>query len=149
MSILNKLKNTISNIRLRFRQSFSKTPNILDSSARNNELEAYYKVQIRDSFSLISKDASFRYEFFGEQIQKTGCLGDIKSLLCVGCRNAHEMNYYESLGIPEVVGIDLLSVDPGILVMDMQKMSFNDSRFDALYSGDSFEHAMEIGRAHV
>ena len=44
-----------------------------------------------------------------------------------------------------MVGIDLVSPDPDILVMDMHDMSFEDAVFDAVYASHSLEHAYDVG----
>ena len=65
----------------------------------------------------------------------------LERVLCVGCRNAYELDRVESLGYGPVTGIDLHSVDPRILVMDMHEMAFEDSSFDLVLSSHSLEHA--------
>ena len=69
------------------------------------------------------------------------------SILCVGCRNRHELDAVEQAGFTEVVGIDLHSTDPRIRVMDMHRMSFEDGRFDVVLASHSLEHAKDPARA--
>ncbi len=64
-----------------------------------------------------------------------------KDVLCIGCRTVQELNYFQGKGARSVVGIDLFSEDPAILVMDMHQMNFPDSTFDIIYSSHSLEHA--------
>ena len=45
-----------------------------------------------------------------------------------------------------VVGIDLVSQSPEILVMDMHAMTFADRAFDAVYASHSLEHAYDVSR---
>ena len=111
---------------------------------QNQSRVNYLFHQIGGTIGLIKKDAWFRYRFFGEYLQKHSLLGEIQSMLCVGCRNAYEIDYFTSLGVSKVVGIDLVSVDSRILRMDMHDMNFPDSHFDAVYAGDSFEHAYDV-----
>ncbi|HJP61341.1 MAG TPA: class I SAM-dependent methyltransferase [Gemmatimonadaceae bacterium] len=66
-----------------------------------------------------------------------------RSVLCVGCRNSHELDLFKAAGYKEVVGIDLFASDPRIQVMDMHAMTFPNSRFDVIYSCHNFEHASE------
>jgi SAM-dependent methyltransferase len=66
-----------------------------------------------------------------------------RSVLCVGCRNSHELDLFKAAGYKEVVGIDLFATDPRIKVMDMHAMTFPDDRFDVIYSCHNFEHASE------
>jgi SAM-dependent methyltransferase len=64
-------------------------------------------------------------------------------VLCVGCRNSAELDYFQYNGVSEVVGIDLYSTDTRIKVMDMHAMDFPDGAFDLVYSSHSLEHSHE------
>lgn len=121
-------------------------PNILDNASTSGDMREYYAAQL-GTFGQLDKNADFRYQRFDDVLTSTGRLKDIRKMLCVGCRNAFELNHFEALGVGEVSGIDLQSVDPRIQIMDMQKMSFADDTFDALYAGDSLEHALDIKTA--
>ena len=68
-------------------------------------------------------------------------------VLCVGCRNDAELSYFRQQGAQEVIGIDLYSEQPDILVMDMHRMDFPDSHFDLLYSSHSLEHSFDPQQA--
>lgn len=68
-------------------------------------------------------------------------------ILCVGCRNTLEIEYFLSKGAREVVGIDLYSESPNIRVMDMHALTFPDRRFDLLFSCHSLEHAYDPYKA--
>ncbi|MBI2103720.1 class I SAM-dependent methyltransferase [Candidatus Woesebacteria bacterium] len=67
-----------------------------------------------------------------------------KSVLCVGCGTGEECAYLKSLGVKEVVGIDISEGQikfaqkhfPNIrfYVMDMENISFPDNSFDFVYS---------------
>lgn len=64
-------------------------------------------------------------------------------VLCIGCRNARELDLFENGGFARVQGIDLFSVDPRIAPMDMHAMTFPDYSFDLVYSCHSLEHAFD------
>jgi len=64
-----------------------------------------------------------------------------KDILCVGCRNAAEIEYFSYKGARSVTGIDLFSEDESIRVMDMHDMDFPDNSFDVVYSSHSLEHS--------
>lgn len=66
-----------------------------------------------------------------------------KSVLCVGCRNTDEIRYFRKRGAGRVVGIDLFSDDPDIVIMDMHDLKFANDEFDIVYSRHSFEHAYD------
>jgi len=68
-------------------------------------------------------------------------------VLCVGCRNIAEIDYFRTKGVSRVVGIDLYSENEGILVMDMHSMTFESDSFDVVYSSHSLEHALYPQRA--
>lgn len=67
-------------------------------------------------------------------------------VLCIGCRNTAELDYFESAGFQNVIGIDLFSENPRIQVMDMHKLMFADNSFDIVYSAHSLEHSYDIGQ---
>jgi SAM-dependent methyltransferase len=67
-------------------------------------------------------------------------------VLCVGCRNGLELDRFRARGFGEVVGIDVFSERPDILVMDMHEMSFPPDSFDVVYASHSLEHSYDVGR---
>jgi SAM-dependent methyltransferase len=67
-------------------------------------------------------------------------------VLCVGCRNAAEIDCLAAHGARRVVGIDLYSESDRIMVMDMHQLTFEDGSFDLVYSSHSLEHALEPRR---
>jgi SAM-dependent methyltransferase len=69
--------------------------------------------------------------------------GDV---LCVGCRNGLELDRFRACGFERVVGIDLFSQRPDILVMDMHELSFPDESFDVVYASHALEHSYDVDR---
>lgn len=66
------------------------------------------------------------------------------SWVCIGCRDAKEINYVESRSrVGKVNGLDLYSKDSRIKVGDMQKTPFEDNEFDVCMSCHSLEHAYD------
>jgi SAM-dependent methyltransferase len=68
------------------------------------------------------------------------------AVLCVGCRNALELDRFREHGFAKVVGIDVFSQREDILVMDMHEMSFPDDSFDVVYASHSLEHSYDVAR---
>jgi SAM-dependent methyltransferase len=68
------------------------------------------------------------------------------AVLCVGCRNALELDRFRQRGFEDVVGIDVFSEREDILVMDMHEMSFSDDSFDVVYASHSLEHSYDVAR---
>lgn len=68
------------------------------------------------------------------------------AVLCVGCRNALELDRFRERGFAKVVGIDVFSQREDILVMDMHEMSFPDDSFDVVYASHSLEHSYDVDR---
>ncbi len=64
-------------------------------------------------------------------------------ILCVGCRNHAEIDYFYAKGVKKILGIDLMSKHSDILVMDMHQMTFPDNSFNVVYSSHSLEHAYD------
>jgi SAM-dependent methyltransferase len=68
------------------------------------------------------------------------------TVLCVGCRNALELDRFRALGFDDVVGIDLFSQRADILTMDMHDMSFADDSFDIVYASHALEHSYDVNQ---
>ncbi|MCC7388077.1 MAG: class I SAM-dependent methyltransferase [Phycisphaerales bacterium] len=112
--------------------------------------EAYVRLQLDRSREMKHEDCSFRARSLLDRLAGAigpAAFGGLRSILCVGCRNKHELDTAAALGFAEVVGIDLHSLDPRILVMDMHEMSFADGRFDVVLACHSLEHAKDPERA--
>lgn len=110
----------------------------------------YVKLQIDRSKLMAGENYAFRAMHLFEQLQDhigAEAFEALESILCVGCRNGHELDAAESIGFAEVVGIDLHSLDPRIRVMDMQQMDFADGTFDVVLACHVLEHAKDPGRA--
>lgn len=69
------------------------------------------------------------------------------SVLAIGCRNPHELNCLDTAGFSSVTGIDLVSMSPRILPMDMHQLTFPDASFDVVFASHSLEHAYDLDRA--
>ena len=139
--VLSVIKRILPSYRGRYKPG---VPSILDRKEKDKLKAGYFENQIRNSLVLApTKKPDFRYTIFGRAFQDLGLIGEIRQMLCVGCRNAFEIDYFESLGIDSVTGADLFSFDPRIKVMDMHDLQFADGSFDVLYAGDSFEHALD------
>jgi len=111
----------------------------------SKDYQKYLSSQVHKTITKIDKDPGFRYKRLIKELLKV-CAGTKIEVLCVGCRNHYELDAFERAGFEKVVGIDLVSVDSRITVMDMHDMKFADNSFDVIYSADSLEHAFDIER---
>jgi SAM-dependent methyltransferase len=68
------------------------------------------------------------------------------SILCIGCRDHAEIDYFLHKNAKKILGIDLYSQFSDILVMDMHEMKFPDNQFDIIYSSHSLEHSFNVDR---
>lgn len=62
-------------------------------------------------------------------------------VICVGCRSGEEIDVFHQIGLMNIIGIDLMSNRPDVLVMDMHELQFDERSFDVIFSSHSFEHA--------
>lgn len=131
IKIFNIIKKKIKELKIRKIRGFDK------------KHKAYFKIQIRQSFAKINKDASFRYKRIISRLLPFINEGERphKSVLCTGCRNVFELNEFKRVGFGNVKGIDLISNDKDIIIMDMNNMTFDKDTFDVIYSADSLEHS--------
>ena len=109
----------------------------------SKEYEQYLDMQLRRTLSKKETPLQTRTKSL---IDKTAELVDLahSDVLCVGCRNAAELDYFRDKGAKSVIGIDLFSQREDILVMDMHAMTFEADCFDVIYSSHSLEHALNL-----
>ena len=108
------------------------------------EYKHYLDEQLVHTIGLRTKDASFRYEKFIAELLKAGAGNDkSQKVLCVGCRNTCEIDALERQGFKNVVGADLFSSSPKVLVMDMHDLKFDEGSFSILYCAATFEKAYD------
>lgn len=112
----------------------------------DREYQLYLEGQLARTLSKRTDILPSRAREFIDRISDTIDLHNCR-ILCAGCRNTLEIDYFWSKGAGEVVGIDLYSESSSIRVMDMHALSFPDRRFDLLFSSHSLEHAYDPYRA--
>lgn len=105
--------------------------------------EDYITSQLNRSLVKASYDTSTQTEYLLSHLWPMLGSNNHPRVLCVGCRNSYELDKIEQAGASQVVGIDLHSNDPRILVMDMHVLQFPDASFDVVYSCHSLEYALE------
>lgn len=106
---------------------------------------AYLDIQLARTLSKRHSVLQRRCQDFIDRIAVNVELSDCR-VLCVGCRNGAELDYFQLKGSTDVIGIDLYSSDRRIKVMDMHKMMFPDGAFNLVYSSHSLEHSREPQR---
>jgi len=111
------------------------------ASGKMRDHKTYLAQQYRRSFSRKTKQGGVRTRILIDAVLQAGELAPDAKILCIGCRNAFELDVFAQRGFPEVIGIDLFSFDRRIRVMDMHDLSFSDNSFDVVYSSHSLEHA--------
>lgn len=109
------------------------------------EYREYLEVQQRRTLSKRENDPGAGARELVRTVVGLGELSHASTVLCIGCRNTVELDLFRESGVGRVVGIDLVSPGPDILVMDMHDMTFEDAVFDAVYASHSLEHAYDIG----
>jgi SAM-dependent methyltransferase len=110
------------------------------------DYRTYLDTQLRRTLSKRANDPGAGARLLVRRVVELGELASDDAVLCVGCRNTVELDLFRAAGIDNVVGIDLLSQSPGILVMDMHAMTFADGTFAAVYASHSLEHAYDVSR---
>ncbi len=106
---------------------------------KTGEYRAYLKMQYERTFA--KKTVRLQSPLLIDRL--AAYLKPETTVLCLGSRNTDELNYLRSKGVKNVIGIDLYSETPDILVMDMHALKFPDAHFDAIYSSHSLEHAYD------
>ncbi len=104
------------------------------------DYRAYLETQLKRTLSKVDAPLQTRTQIMVDSVARFADLPHSR-VLCIGCRNTAELDYFLACGAQSVTGIDLYSTDPRIQVMDMHRMTFPDDGFDVLYSVHAFEHA--------
>jgi SAM-dependent methyltransferase len=115
-------------------------------SSGDREYQSYLDGQLTRTLSKRTDILPVRVRDFIDRISNLVELGNYR-ILCVGCRNTLEIEYFRNKGAKEVIGIDLYSESPSVTVMDMHAMLFGDNTFDLVFSSHSLEHAYDPGQA--
>lgn len=124
-------------------KSYLLLPHIRNRFHQSKEYKDYLVAQMTKSTRIARKSKPQR------AVDLTTKIGELvpehgnKSVLCIGCRNAYELDLFEEEGFSPVQGIDLFSVDPRITVMDMHCLEYDDNSFDVIYSCHSLEHSYD------
>jgi SAM-dependent methyltransferase len=108
------------------------------------EYRHYLSIQLKRTLSKRETDPGVGAVTLINRVAESQASGG--SVLCVGCRNALELDRFRTRGFEDVVGIDVFSQREDIVVMDMHQMSFADDSFDVVYASHSLEHSYDVGR---
>jgi SAM-dependent methyltransferase len=65
-------------------------------------------------------------------------------VLCLGCRNVHELDVWEDADYGPVIGIDLAGDGERVQPMDMHRLRFPAQSFSVLFACHSLEHAYDL-----
>lgn len=109
--------------------------------------DEYVKLQLDRSLSLKDHDPGPRARAL------IACMRDYvpatppPRILCVGCRNGHELDHLARAGYADTLGIDLHAADPRVRVMDMHALDLPGASFDVVYASHSLEHALDPAKA--
>lgn len=106
--------------------------------------QSYLRIQFNRTFSRRNPILMPRTKLLIDKLVELVNPPHNASILCIGCRNNAEIDYFKSKVLMNVVGIDLFSESPDILVMDMHDMTFPNNHFDIIYSSNSLEHAYNV-----
>jgi SAM-dependent methyltransferase len=111
---------------------------------RPPEYRDYLAVQLRRTLSKRETDPGIGAATLINRVAEQRPDGG--SVLCVGCRNALELDRFRGRGFDDVIGIDVFSQREDIKVMDMHAMTFPDDSFDVVYASHALEHAYSVER---
>jgi SAM-dependent methyltransferase len=119
---------------------------VLRRLARNRspEYRDYLAVQLRRTLSKRETDPGVGAVTLINRVADAQPAGG--SVLCVGCRNALELDRFRARGFADVLGIDVFSQREDIKVMDMHQMTFPDRSFDVVYCSHALEHSYDVDR---
>lgn len=109
------------------------------------DYDAYTTAQRDRSLVNIRHDPTRRVTHLASLLESFA--SDRDSILCVGCRNTHELDVLEQRGWTRAIGVDLHNkADDRIRVMDMHDLGFDTDRFSAVFASHVFEHSLDPQR---
>lgn len=108
---------------------------------RPAEYQEYFVTQLRRTLYKRKNPLPARAKHLIDRTAETVDLTRSR-VLCVGCRNTAELDYFRRKGAKSAIGIDLFSPRSDVLLMDMHAMTFDEESFDVIYSSHSLEHAL-------
>jgi SAM-dependent methyltransferase len=112
-------------------------------NGQNSQYRRYLKIQFTRTFSKKFCHPGLRTQLLIDKLFDVGHPAKDAVVLCIGCRNTHEIDYFQHHGLVQVVGIDVYSESTRIQVMDMHHLTFPENSFDIIYSSHSLEHAYD------
>src|SRR2546428_8365168 len=111
---------------------------------RPTDYRDYLAVQLRRTLSKRETDPGVGAVTLINRVAEQGTDGG--SVLCVGCRNALELDRFRARGFDNVIGIDVFSQRADIKVMDMHEMTFPEDSFDVVYASHALEDSYDVDR---
>lgn len=112
----------------------------------DEEYREYLNLQLRRTLQKKDTNPFSRAAYFVNQLGEIAKADKDVKILCIGCRDSRELNEFRKSGFNDVIGIDLHSEDPSILIMDMHRMEFEPNSFDILLSSHSLEHSYDVAK---
>ncbi|MCA1959967.1 MAG: class I SAM-dependent methyltransferase [Desulfomonile sp.] len=106
----------------------------------------YLSVQFERTYSKRNQVPARRSTVLMDRLCELGTPNLDGAVLCIGPRDTFEIESFKRVGFRKVLGIDLLSQGPGVLIMDMHRMTFPDDSFDVVYASHSLEHSYDPAR---
>lgn len=111
---------------------------------RGKHYRKYLRTQLTRTLSKKDVEPGLRAKLLIDRLIDLGSPPPDPLVLCIGCRNTMEMEYFRGKGLSNVIGIDLFSESPDIFVMDMHQMTFPNDHFDIVLASHSLEHAYDV-----
>ena len=141
-SIASGIKRRISEFQIS-REANRWRERVTGESNRSAAYDEYLGLQLRKTLRQ-RESAAARTDYFISRLSSVAPPQPSRqSVLCIGCRNARELNLLEAAGYGPVTGVDLFSSDRRIVVMDMHHLTFGSGSFDIAYSCHSLEHSFD------
>lgn len=144
--MINKIKNQIKKVKVNFLSNHFK--NKLAGKGWKNDVDYNQYLETQLVRSVGKKDSPLRahtvllVDLLAQKIDLSQA-----HVLCVGCRNTAEIDYFMGKNVRGIVGVDLFTEDERIQVMDMHALTFDNDRFDVVYSAHSLEHSIDPEQA--
>lgn len=116
------------------------------SATRKEYIELQIARTLEKSRHLSEKDTQIKAERLAV-IANFLNISTLRKVLIIGCRNSTEQDLLEAAGAGHVTAIDLVSLDPRIIVCDMHDIVIaEDGEYDFILCSHALEHALDYMR---
>ena len=117
------------------------------SNVSEQEYKSYTQRQIEKTSNpqkrekWLTVEHKYKVDEFKNLFNSYPAIKNVTNALCIAARTGQEIVALKEIGIPSVVGVDLVPCPPDVIYGDMHDLPFDDNKFDFVFS-NSIDHSI-------